>query len=367
MRLAALALLVLAARLRAAAPPDLPTIHTGGTDYVSVTDAGAALGLRLERIPSASALLLKEGSKPVAKLVERSRDTDVAGLRVFLGDPVVERGGTFYVSRADFLYHLLPRLRPDLCGIPPNVPHLIVVDAGHGGVDHGTENPRLKIMEKTYTLDVALRLRKLLEAAGYKVMMMREKDVTVPVEGRAALANAWSPDLFVSIHFNSTYPNTKTAGVEIMSFPTRGQRSTDSWSPGQKNDAWNVDSPINAFAPWNTILGSFLHRHLLAALHDGDRGEKFEHLKVLGNLNCPGILVEPAFISSDVEGVSLGAPAYRDAIAGAILSGIQDYTELVRSLHPSVLPAPAAPRPANTVPPFSAVPRAVPTRPGGGP
>jgi hypothetical protein len=55
---------------------------------------------------------------------------------------------------------------------------------------------------------------------------------------------------------------------------------------------------------------SILHRHLLDALHDGDRGEKFEHLAVLRGLNCPGVLVEPAFISSDVEGARLARPRH---------------------------------------------------------
>jgi N-acetylmuramoyl-L-alanine amidase len=368
MRPAALAFLFLSA---AAAPTraraDSPPILSSGIEYVSLEDRAARLGLRLEHLAGPPAILLKDGAVPVAKLIDRSRDTDIRGLRVFMGDPVIERSGVFYVSRADYEYHLLPRLRPELCGIPPNPPRVIVVDAGHGGIDHGTENPRLRTMEKTYTLDVALRLRKLLEAAGYQVKMIREADVTVPKENRSTIANTMGADLYISIHFNSTYPNTKTAGVEVMSFPARGQRSTDSWSPGRSNDSERANAPINAYAPWNTILGSLLHRRLLSALHDGDRGEKFEHLAVLRGLDCPGILVEPAFLSSDTEAVSLATPAYRDAIAGALLGGIQDYTELVRRLHPSVLPppVPAATRPVTTVPPFSAAPRSIPTRPSG--
>jgi N-acetylmuramoyl-L-alanine amidase len=368
MRPAVLALLLLSAIAPLApARADSAPILSNGIEYVSLEDRATRLGLRFEHLGGPPAILLKDGAAPVAKLIDRSRDTDIRGLRVFMGDPVVERGGVFYISRADFADHLLPRLRPELCGIPPRVPHLIVVDAGHGGIDHGTENPRLRTMEKTYTLDVALRLRKLLEAAGYQVKMIREADVTVPKENRSTIANTMGAELFVSIHFNSTYPNTKTAGVEVMSFPARGQRSTDSWSPGRSNDSERGDAPINAYAPWNTILGSLLHRHLLTALHDGDRGEKFEHLAVLRGLDCPGILVEPAFLSSDTEAVSLATPAYRDAIAGALLAGIQDYTDLIRRLHPSVVPgpAPAAAHPATTVPPFSAAPRSVPTRPSG--
>jgi len=360
MRPATLGLLLLAALLGAPARAELATVVNKGIAYVRLDDAAASLGLRTERLVPASEVMLKDGAKPVARLADRSRDTDIKGLRVFLGDPVIERGGDFYIGLADFTYHVLPRLRPDLCGVPPRQPHTIVVDAGHGGIDHGTENPRLGTMEKTYTLDVALRLRPLLEKAGYRVMMIRTTDVTVPKENRAGMANDMGADLYVSIHFNSTFPNTKTAGVEVMAFPLRNQRSTDSWSPGKRDDAESGVAPVNAFAAWNTVLGSLLHRHLLDALHSGDRGEKFEHLAVLRGLSCPGILVEPAFLSSDKEGPSLATSAYRDAIAGAIFAGIQDYAALVRQLRPAPAPVPVA----GPGQPAAAAAHMPPTRPG---
>jgi N-acetylmuramoyl-L-alanine amidase len=369
MRLAAFLLLFPTALLAATAGADLSGIRNNGIEYVSLEDGAAFLGLRLERLVPTSTVMLKDGAKPEAKLVEHSRETDVLGLRVFLGDPVIERGGKFYMSRADFLDHVVPRLRPDLCGPAPRPPHVIVLDAGHGGVDHGTENPGLHSMEKTYTLDVALRLRRLLEAAGYKVMMIREADVTIPKENRAAIADQWSPDLYVSIHFNSLYPNTRTTGVEVMAFPARNQRSTDSWSPGKRDDSESGDAPINKFAAWNTVLGSILHRHLLETLHSGDRGEKFEHLAVLRGLICPGVLVEPAFLSSDSEGGRLATPAFRDTIAGAIFDGIQDYSDELRRLEPRQVTVPPAtngqaPPPAPSAAPAAApAPRALPTRP----
>jgi N-acetylmuramoyl-L-alanine amidase len=363
MRPAAFALLSILVLAAPSARAELSSFVNKGIDYVSLNDIAAHLGLKTERGIPITTVIVKDGPKPVAKLSDRSRDTDVNGLRVFMGDPVIEHGGVFYLSRPDYEYHLLPRLRPELCGPPPRLPHIIVVDAGHGGIDHGTENPRLGTMEKTYTLDVALRLRALLEAAGYKVKMIRDTDVTVPKESRAAIANDWSADLFISIHFNSTYPNSKTAGVEVMSFPWRGQRSTDSWSPGKPNDAESGNAPVIAFSAWNTLFGSYLHRHLLDALHSGDRGEKFEHLAVLRGLACPGILVEPAFLSSDAEGPSLATVAYRDAIAGAIAAGIHDYDQELRRLMPAPTPLPASAVGKITAPP--APQRAQPTRPNG--
>ena len=112
----------------------------------------------------------------------------------------------------------------------------------------------------------------------------------------------------------------------MLCFPPRSQRSADSWSPGSKDDAEAKDAPVNALrrlergprrAP--STAGSSTRSS------DGDRGEKLEHLGVLRELKCPGVLVEPAFISSDAEGARLATPAFRDAIAAALFAGIQDY------------------------------------------
>jgi N-acetylmuramoyl-L-alanine amidase len=144
-------------------------------------------------------------------------------------------------------------------------------------------------------------------------------------------------------------------GAEILYFPARSQRSADSWSPGSKDNAENKDAPANQFDAWNAILAGCLHRRILDALHNGDRGEKLEHLGVLRELKCPGVLVEPAFISSDSEAAKLETPAFRDAIAAAVFAGIEDYARVVRALHPEPAKAPEG----------APAPRSEPTRPSG--
>jgi N-acetylmuramoyl-L-alanine amidase len=363
MRLAAFALVLSAAAACARAQADLPTLRNSGIDYLNLEDGAARLGLRMERSIPQTAVMLKDGARPVARFADHSRDSDLKGLRVFLGDPVVERGGKFYISRTDYDNRLVPRMRPDLCVPLPRQPHVIAIDPGHGGADDGTENRTFHSMEKTYTLDVAERLKKLLAAAGYAVVLTRETDVDVPKQLRSEIANRADADLLVSIHFNSLYPNTKTTGVEILLFPPRTQRSTNSWSPGQKNDAEEAAAPVNGFNAWNSVLAGVMHRRLLDALKNGDRGEKFEHLGVLRGLKCPGVLVESAFLSSDAEAQRLATPVYRDTIAAAILGGIEDYAEVIRRLHPASVGAPVeAPPPAHAPAP-GAPPRSVPSRP----
>src|SRR5439155_21664054 len=79
---------------------------------------------------------------------------------------------------------------------------VVVIDAGRSGFDRGGI-PRQRIAEKTMTLDVALRLRKKLLEAGYRVVMTRDSDVSVPLWGRVAIANSNHNAIFICIHFNS--------------------------------------------------------------------------------------------------------------------------------------------------------------------
>ena len=353
MRPATPALLLASALLAAACGAEPAATRIGGVEYVRLDKGAESLGLRLVATDAPQAVMLKDGARPVARLLDRSREIDLKGLRVFLGDPVVAKGGAFFVSRADYQARLVPRLRPDLCGPPPGEPRVVAIDPGHGGTDQGATNKARGTLEKAYALDVSLRLRKLLEGAGYQVVLTRDADYDLPKLLRSEMANRAKADLFVSVHFNSLYPNTKTTGVEVLCFPPRSQRSADSWSPGSRDNAEAKDAPVNGYDAWSAVLAGSLHRRILDAIRDGDRGEKLEHLAVLRELRCPGVLVEPAFISSDSEAAKLETPAFRDTIAAALFAGIQDYAATLRALRPEAAPpAPAGP-----------APRSAPTRP----
>src|SRR5712671_2280190 len=62
----------------------------------------------------------------------------------------------------------------------------IVIDAGHGGFDRGGV-PGQRISEKDKTLDVAQRLKRILQAEGYRVIMTRDSDVFIPLGTRVAI------------------------------------------------------------------------------------------------------------------------------------------------------------------------------------
>src|SRR5205823_1663399 len=80
----------------------------------------------------------------------------------------------------------------------------VVIDAGHGGHDVGSIGPG-GYTEKELVLDVALRLRDLIESElNAEVVMTRTTDSFVPLESRTAIANQQEADLFISVHANSS-------------------------------------------------------------------------------------------------------------------------------------------------------------------
>ena len=319
--------------------PPLATKRIGRLDYVGVADVARQLDLKLTW-PEAGRKFVLAGASARAELEADTRDITVNGLRVFLGDPVVSVGGQCYVSRGDFERCLVPMLRPGH-GLPARpAPKVIVLDAGHGGNDPGYRNAKLGTNEKTFALDVARRTRKLLEAQDYRVVMTREDDSFVALPQRAALANVARADAFVSLHFNALGSDTKTSGVEIYTFAPRAQRSTNAWSPMEKNDTEDFASPGNRFDHWNVVLAHAIHRRFVVNLKTADRGKKLMHSGVLRPLNCPGVLVECGFLTSDTEARKIATPAYRQQLADALAAGIRDYAA---TLGRPRAPAPAAP------------------------
>jgi len=78
-----------------------------------------------------------------------------------------------------------------------------VIDAGHGGNEIGAGGPG-GTAEKTLNLQVAMRIRDELEAAGYTVALTREADVRVPIITRGEIARALDPTAILSVHFNGS-------------------------------------------------------------------------------------------------------------------------------------------------------------------
>jgi N-acetylmuramoyl-L-alanine amidase len=311
-------------------PSRPPIRRIGRVDHVALVDVARVLGLSFAAADQGRRATLQAPGISAAFEAE-SREATLNGLRLFLGDPVALAGGVLCLSRADFERAVAPVLRPGFGLDPRPAPKVIVLDAGHGGNDPGRVNAPLKINEKTLTLDVARRTRRLLEAEGFKVVLTRESDTFIALPQRAAASNVVQADAFVSIHFNALPQDARTSGVEVYTFPPRGQRSANSWGPGAKEDAEHHASPVHRVDGWSALLAHTLHGRLVGDLKAADRGRKLMHLAVLRPLQAPGVLVECGFLTSEAESRRIATPEYRQQLAAALAAGIRDYARAVEA------------------------------------
>jgi len=168
----------------------------------------------------------------------------------------------------------------------------IVIDAGHGGHDRGGV-PGQRISEKDKTLDVAQRLRNILQASGYRVIMTRDSDVFIPLPTRCAIANAHPGAVFVSIHFNCA-SRSGANGIETYYY-----RSDSS------------------------ALAQSIHRNVLSGAPTENRGIRRRGFYVLRKTVIPSVLVECGFLTNPTEGSLALTANYRQTLAMQIARGIQ--------------------------------------------
>jgi N-acetylmuramoyl-L-alanine amidase len=216
----------------------------------------------------------------------------------------------------------------------------IVIDAGHGGHDQGTEGPK-GLLEKDLVLDVATRLGKLIEdRMGAEVIYTRSDDTFVPLEQRTALANEKKADLFLSIHANSS-PYARIAGIE-----TYYLNFTDSKEALDVASRENASSQKSIFELQDIIQKITLHDkaeeskefagRVQAALWafsarnvagEKNRGVKKAPFVVLIGASMPSVLAEIGFLSNPREEALLKKPDYRQKLAEALYRGVARYSE----------------------------------------
>ncbi len=295
-------------------------------DYVSADEMAAHYGLKLTWLDKKKRLRLENGSTKI-ELEVNDREILWNGLRVFLSESIAPYQDSLYLSLDDVRATVEPLMRPLAQG-PRTRPHLIAIDAGHGGNDSGTRNERLHLLEKTFTLDVARRLKIALEKLGYRTLLTRKSDRYVSLEKRPAAANRARADLFISIHFNSLEKNEAVRGIETYSFTPAGLHSTVAESHRAADEK---AQPGNRTDHRNILLGTAIQRRLVDDLNAVDRGVKRERFVVLRTIQCPAVLVEGGFLSNSAEARKLATPAYREQIARAIAGGVRHYAAMVET------------------------------------
>ncbi len=220
----------------------------------------------------------------------------------------------------------------------------IVIDPGHGGIEVGAKG-KFGALEKDVTLAVSLRLKSLIEKnLAYRVELTRDKDLDVPLENRAALANNNRATLFVSIHANGS-PRRKAKGSETFFLSLNATDEEARRLAYLENNSAQFEKPMDtangddiqmilwdmaqsAYLKQSQRLAEIVQGELNTLLGTANRGIKQAPFKVLTGVACPAVLVEVAFISNPDEERELVSPGFQDNVAQAIYRGLVSFIRL---------------------------------------
>lgn len=174
----------------------------------------------------------------------------------------------------------------------------IVIDAGHGGYDHGTTGAR-GTDEKDITLLTSELLASKLTAAGAEVVMTREADTFVSLRKRAAVSNQVAADAFVSIHYDAN-PDSSVAGF-----------TTYYTHPHQK------------------ALASSVNSSLASSINLRNRGAQPADFLVLRENRQNAILIELGFLSNAAEERTVTTDMFREQATHGIYNGLLNYFDSI--------------------------------------
>ena len=226
----------------------------------------------------------------------------------------------------------------------------IVIDAGHGGKDHGAKAAD-GTREKDVVLGLAHKLgRYLKENLNVNVVYTRQDDRFIPLEGRGHLANQAGGKLFVSIHANSA-PDRRAKGTETFFL---GLHKTDAARRvmERENEVIFLEEDASAYEEYdarNAVLQTLTQSAYMRqsqALAEGiedqfenragrsSRGVKQAGFYVLYGASMPSVLVELGFLSHPGEAAFMRSEDGQAYLASAIFRAIRTYkSEYDQGLH----------------------------------
>jgi len=212
----------------------------------------------------------------------------------------------------------------------------IVIDPGHGGEDPGCIGKK-GLLEKDVVLDVARRLKKLLDQKNnLEVILTRDSDIFIPLENRTVIANQKEADLYISIHANASR-SKKRKGVETfyLNFsldPSVNEIAARENATSQKNIS-KMKEIIQKIVRNSKIveskeLAEKIQKNLVGSLSQQYKDVKDLGVKggpfwvLIGVEDVPSVLVEISHLSNPREELRLKSPQYRQQVAQGIFKGI---------------------------------------------
>jgi len=217
---------------------------------------------------------------------------------------------------------------------------VIVIDAGHGGPDPGANRGNIK--EKDITLMAAKILKKKLEKKSFKVFLTRKSDYYIRLKNRVKYARSKSPDLFISIHADST-KNKNTRGVSIYSLSEKASDKLSQALADRENksdliaglDLGELDKAVsdilidlsrreakNSSIAFAELFIDKLKKNKINLLRRPHRQAGFAVLKAP---DIPSVLIEMGFISNNSDLKKLTSKKFQEELMGVIALVVEDY------------------------------------------
>jgi len=216
----------------------------------------------------------------------------------------------------------------------------VVLDPGHGGRDSGALG-RGGLKEKDVALSVTLRLKRLLEKRGVRVVMTRGSDRFITLLERSRIANRSKADLFLSIHCNAS-TSRSVSGLESFAL---SWGISDSYRAGKAAARHKPSDLIPGAADrvsagaeravlrahmgeqrrQSQALARAVQAEMVRRLGEPARGVKFRNFSVLRETYVPAALAEVGFISHPATERKMRTSYYRQSIAEALAEGVARY------------------------------------------
>ena len=234
------------------------------------------------------------------------------------------------------------QVQPPAAGI-----RTIALDPGHGGSETGAIGPS-GTAEADLTLLVARALKlKLERRLPVKVIMTRTENVDIPLETRAAMANEHRADLFISLHFNSSF-GASAHGAETFflsreaSDQMAAEIATAENQMATKEDASELDLQMilwdlaqSYHLAESQRFANLVQEELNLTLGLRDRGVKQVPFHVLMGAKMPAVLVELGFLSNPEEEAKLQRPTYRADLVDALVRAIVRFKNQIENPDPA--------------------------------
>ncbi|MEQ1714793.1 MAG: N-acetylmuramoyl-L-alanine amidase [Hyphomicrobium sp.] len=286
-----------------------------------------------------SAEMTRASSSGAVQLKLALAATDAAAFAAGAGRPRSEADETARASAPDVTGQGAPavkKLRP-----------VIVIDAGHGGIDPGASGPN-HMTEKAVVFAVAQHLEKVLKSAGrYDVKMTRTRDVFVSLDRRLKMSNEVGADLFISLHADAIAETAFAENIRGATVYTLSERATDEQARlmAEKENASDLIAGLSAVdesgkdqvvnilfdlmrretSNFATDFSNLLVQRLSKSIVLSRDPQRSAAFKVLKQAHAPSVLVELGYMSNSKDQSEMTAPAWQLKVASSIAAAIDSY------------------------------------------